>query len=119
MKHLLTIVLLLNFSLLLAQDKQTIAVLDLDAEGLSRSEARIISSRLRTDLFNTSTFTVLERDKMEDILQEQGFQLSGCTTNECVVEAGKLIGVRHIIAGNIGKLGKLYTINIRLIDVES
>jgi len=34
---------------------------------------------------------------MEQILVEQGFQQSGCTTNECMVEVGKLIGVENIV----------------------
>ena len=106
-------------SFVFAQDKQRIAVMDLDAEGLSGSEARIISARLRSDLFNTGRFVVFERNKMEDILKEQGFQLSGCTSTDCIVEIGKLIGVKKIVSGNVGKIGNLITINIRLIDVES
>jgi len=56
---------------------------------------------------------------MDEILIEQGFQLSACTTNECVVEAGKLMGVEHMVAGNIAKIDNLFTIDIRLIDVET
>lgn len=120
MKLSLTFLFFLSlFFHLYAQKSATIAVLDLDAEGISASESRIISARLRTDLFNTGKYTVLERDKMQNILDEQGFQLSGCTTNECVIEAGKLIGVEKIVAGNIGKIGKLITITIRLVDIET
>lgn len=104
---------------LFSQNKVTIAVMDLDAFGIPETESKIITSRLRTDLFNTNKFIVLERDKMEEILSEQGLQLSGCTTNECIVEAGQLLGVKQIVAGNIGKIGNLITITLRLIDIES
>jgi hypothetical protein len=93
-------------------------VLELNAEGVSLSEARLISDRLRADLFRTDKFIVLEREKVNDILTEQGFQQSGCTTNECAMEIGKLIGVQKIVAGYIGKLGNLFTMNVRFIDVE-
>lgn len=106
-------------SICFAQNKINIAVLDLDGEGVTESEARIISSRLRTNLFNTNKFSVIERDAMDQILKEQGFQQSGCTTSECAVEVGKLLGVRLIVAGEIGKLTDLYALSIRLIDVES
>jgi TolB-like protein len=96
-----------------------LAVLDLDAEGISDSDSRIISERLRTELFKTGKFQVLERDKMKMILNEHSFQSSGCTSNECAIEIGKIIGVRGIIAGVIGKIGNLTTINIRLIDVST
>jgi hypothetical protein len=56
---------------------------------------------------------------MESILQEQGFQQSGCTSTECVVEMGKLLNVQMIISGSIGKVGKIYTIDISLIDVKT
>ena len=56
---------------------------------------------------------------MEEILTEQGFQLSGCTSSECAVEAGKLLGVEKMIGGSVNKLGNLYTLFIRKIDVES
>lgn len=102
-----------------SQSLNTIAVLELDPVGISKNETKIISSRLRIDLFNTNFFTVLEREKMEDILTEQGFQLSGCTSDECVLEAGQLLGVKKIVAGSIGKVGNLFTISIRLIDVET
>ena len=74
------------------EDKITIAVLELNPAGVSSVEAQIFSDRLRTDLFNTGNFIVLEREKVNEILSEQGFQTSGCTTNECAVEIGKLIG---------------------------
>lgn len=102
-----------------AQEKITIAVMDLKGEGLSTSETRIITSRLRTDLFNTKKFKVVEREKMNEILEEQGFQLSGCTSNECIIEAGKLLGARRIVAGEIGRIGNLFTLSIRIIDVET
>ena len=82
---------------LLAQNKTSIAVLELEPVGLSHNEAQVLSNRLRTELFKTEKYTVLERDKMDEILIEQGFQLSGCTTNDCVIEAGKLIGVGQMI----------------------
>jgi len=102
-----------------AQNKIPIAVLDLQGEGISSSETRILTSRLRTDLFNSGRFVVLEREQMDEILNEQGFQISGCTSNECVVEIGRILGVKNMIAGDIGKIGSLYTINLRMIDVES
>ena len=107
------------FNSLYAQNAISIAVLDLDAEGVSKSEARIISQRLRTVLFETGKFIVLERDNMDEILKEQGFQQSGCTSDDCVVEIGKLIGMQQMVAGSIGKIGDLYTFNVRIIDVES
>ena len=100
-------------------EKVNIAVLDLQPEGLSTSEARILTSRLRIELFRTNKFTVIERERMQEILQEQGLQLSGCTSDQCAVEAGKLLGVQFMITGDVGKIGSLYSVNIRMIDVQT
>ncbi|MBU1065260.1 penicillin-binding protein activator LpoB [bacterium] len=75
--------------------------------------------RLRSELIKNHIFNIIERSKMEEVLDEQGFQLSGCTSDECVIEVGKLLGASHMIAGSIGYIGSTYSVNSRLIDVES
>lgn len=117
MKHIL--LLLLIFCAGYAQETQTnIAVLDLDPTGIEQEQARFLTDRLRAELFKTGVFNVVERDKMNSILQEQGFQQSGCTSVECAVEIGQLLNVREMVAGTLGKIENLYSINLRLIDVE-
>jgi hypothetical protein len=102
-----------------SQDNVQIAVLELAPVGVSNSESITLTDRLRNELVQTGAFTILEREKMTEILKEQGFQLSGCTTSECAVEAGQLLNVQQICTGSIGKIGDLYTIAVRLIDVET
>ena len=105
-----------------AQDnpKMTIAILDFNnTGGLSPQETVTLGNRLRSMLVKTNAFIVLERGQMDDILTEQGFQQTGCTTTECAVEMGALLNVEKMIAGSIGKLGKTYTIDLSLIDVQT
>jgi len=99
--------------------QEYLAVLQLDPQGLSEVEASILTDRLRSELFQTGQFEVIEREKMNQILDEQNFQLSGCTSNECMVEIGQLIGVQQIIGGTVSKFGTLFSISIRLIDVAT
>ena len=102
------------------EQKITAAVMDLEAkEGIPGGLAPTLSDYLRTQLFNTNEFTMVTRENMEQILKEQKFQLSGCTSKECIVEVGQLLGVRKMFAGSVGKAGATYVINIRLIDVQS
>jgi TolB-like protein len=100
--------------------KTTVAILDLEPKGVPETEVSALSDRLRTELFRTGTFDAMERGKMQDILKEQGFQQSGaCNTDACAVEVGQLIGVEKMISGSLGKVGKTYTVNIRMIDVRT
>ena len=96
-----------------------IAILNLEGRGISESEAATLSDQLRGHLVNLNAFIVLDRGTMEEILQEQGLQQSGCTITECAVRVGRVLNVQKIVAGSIGKIGKTYVINISMIDVES
>jgi len=103
---------------LLAQEK-TMALLDLKGENISASDTEIITSRLRSELAATNKFNIIEREKMNELLNEQGIQISGLVSDERIVKAGKLLGVQEMTAGTVGKIGNLYTISLRLIDVET
>ena len=96
-----------------------IAVVDFTGNNVSEGDCRALTDRLRTELFNTKYFKVIEREMMEQILVEQGFQQSGCTTNECMVEVGKLIGVEKIIGGSISQIGNIFSISSRIVNVET
>ena len=87
--------------------------------GVSEQDARVLTTRLGTHLVQSGIYRVIERGEMQQILVEQDFQLTGCTTNECAVEIGQLIGARQMLAGTFGKLGSTYTIDMRIIDVET
>lgn len=101
--------------------KISVAVMNLkNASGVSADDADLLSDRLRIELFNTGRFGVMERSQMQEILKEQGFQHSGaCTDEGCMVEMGQVLGVSLLIGGSIGRLGGMYLVNIRAIDVKT
>ncbi|HDR05937.1 MAG TPA: DUF2380 domain-containing protein [Candidatus Marinimicrobia bacterium] len=108
-----------SLDLFIDEKIQPIAVINFEANGFSDYEAKIIANRIASLLIQSNQFTVLERAKMDDILKEQEFQLTDCTSNECVVEVGQLLGVQLMLAGSIGRFGNLNTIEKRIIDVQT
>jgi TolB-like protein len=96
-----------------------VAILDLEGRGISALEAATLTDRLRSEMVTVGAFVVVERGQMEMLLEEQGFQQTGCTSAECAVEVGKLLGVQKMITGSIGKLGELYTVDARMFDVQT
>ena len=101
-------------------DKRTIAVLTMNSRGgVSPSEAQTLTDRLRSELVNTKSFVVLERGQIDAILKEQGFNLTGCTSSECAVEVGRMLGVQQMLTGEVGKIGKVITIDVRVFDVQT
>ncbi len=113
----LTVLFVLFHSVALAQ--ANIAVMELRNYGVSNNEVSALTDRLRTELFLTGKFKVIEREMMEEILNEQGFQQTGCTTDECLVNIGQLIGVEQMIGGSISKVGSVYSVSVRIISVET
>jgi len=97
----------------------TAAVVAFEARGVTEQDAGILTDRFRSELANRNAFRLLERQKMDEVLREQGFQQAGCTSTECAVQTGRLLGVRSILAGSIAHLGNTWSASVREIDVET
>lgn len=119
MRAFILLLLLLPFYLF-SQDKIAVAVNDLNGHGISESDTKIITERLRSELIKTDRFRVMERSEMDQILKEQGFQQSAaCDDGSCLVEVGRLLAVSQLVGGSIGHIGEIYTMNLKIIDVQS
>ena len=121
MKHYLKIfAFILALSNITAQESQTtLAILDFEGRGINSLEAATLTDRFTSEIGKTETMTLVDRTMVEEILKEQGFQQSGCTTDECAVEVGAMLGVQFMISGAIGKLGDTFTIDAKMVSVES
>jgi len=98
---------------------KSIAVLEFEAKGVSSIEASTLTDRFRSELVRTEKFFQIERSKIEQIFEEQKLQLSGTISEDKLVEIGELLGAELLVIGSIGKLGSTYTIDLRLVEVES
>ena len=88
------------------QDRIQVGVWDLDlGEDVSPSVKLPLSDELRSELFLTGKFNVVEHNAMGRILEERDFQQTERVSNECIVEVGQLLGVEKMVAGSIGKVG--------------
>jgi len=110
-----------NMNNMFAQGSEEIyiAVMNLEGKAISQIEADALSDRLRSELFNSGKYKVIERDNMDKIMEEQAFQQSGCTSDECIVEMGEILGVEQIIVGSVSQIGKVISVAVRVIDVET
>jgi len=116
-----------------AQDDIThhIAVYDLSAEGIPLSEAKVISERFRTfisqelmsekyrSMKDKIQYDVLERSQMDKLMAQFELQQTGCISDSCYIEIGRLLAVDRIVVGSIGLVGRTYLVSARIIDVES
>jgi hypothetical protein len=127
-------VLLIFFSsLLYSQENKTytIAVLDLEANGVSAVEAKGLSEKVRSrisfivksDLYLKDTqsekYVIVERSQMDKIFEQFQIQNTGCVSDSCAVAFGRMLQVDRIVIGSVSLLGKTYSIATRMIDVET
>jgi hypothetical protein len=99
---------------------ESLAVSQLTASGVTKEEAASLTDALRSELGKSGKYQVMERGQMEEVLKEQGFQQSGaCDETNCAVEMGKILSVRYMVLGNIGMVGKTYTLSVRIVDVQT
>ena len=86
---------------------------------MSAADAAVVADWLRGALVATDAFTVVEKKNMDKILAEQAFQQTGCTNEECAVKLGKVLNVRQIVVGSLGRYMGVNVLNIRVVDVET
>ena len=100
--------------------KELVAVLDFEAVGASKVEADAMTDRLREELLKSGRFTLVDRTQMKAVLDEQALQQTGCTSQECAVQVGKVLGVRKLVSGKITKLSDTqWLLSAQMVDVET
>lgn len=65
-----------------------------------------VNALFMNELVKSGQFTVIERQRLDAILQEQGLSLSGQVSAGSAVSAGKLLGVDYMLTGRITKFGE-------------
>jgi len=97
----------------------TVAVLEFETEGLNNISSSALSSIVRKEVRNNKEYRLIDRNMVKAVLEEQGFQQSGCVSSECAVEVGQLLGVQKMVTGTVSGLGSLYLVEIFVLDVAT
>lgn len=97
----------------------TLAVMDLVvSSGLSPEQAAMLTDKLTGELAKGQSFAVTERARRDQVLASRGFKQAGsCDQASCLAEAGQALGVRKVVGGSLGKFGKGYAVDLKLVDV--
>ena len=79
-----------------------------------------IADHIQDILVRSASITVLEREKLQVILDEQKLAQSGLIKENEAVEAGQLIGADYVLLGSLDILkNKRFHVSLRMIDIES
>ena len=121
MNHYKTWISLALFVLNVVKSQETIAVLDFEGINFTEEDAKALTNRFSSEFLKLSEgrYIMIERQQMEEISKEQGFQMSGCVASDCAVEIGNALGAKFVIVGSISKIGSIFSINARTINIET
>jgi len=102
------------------QDKKLAIVgLSMGTANVNRETANGLMVFVENAFVNIGKVRVVDRKNIEKIMEEYKFQSSALTDENTAVEIGKLSGADIIVIGSINFVGKMYYLNIKLINVET
>ncbi len=78
-----------------------------------------ILSDLSKNAVNDGVFSVVDRQQLDAIREELNFQLSGDVDDNSAQEIGKMLGAQTIVSGSVRKIGALYRLDIKAIEVQT
>ncbi len=122
MKHILVIILLLLFLPISKGISQTsFAILPMEARGeVVEEDKEEAESSLYRNLIESGKYKILERTRIQQILNEQEFQQTGITDPSKTVKIGKIAGVEKLITSTIYlKTKDNFVINFSVTDVAT
>ena len=97
---------------------QKIAVLNFNAGvGINQNDVDGISSIFNT-YFSPKGAEIIERTRVDRLLQEQEFQKSNFTTND-MVAIGKILNVSLVVVGDVNIVMGQYNVDIRVVNAET
>lgn len=120
MKPHLLLIFFCFFSLFcLSSFAQTVAVFEFDCDNKDFSKnIAIMSDLLVHELVKSGDVTVVERKRLDKIMQEYAFQSSPFVDIKTAKKLGKGLGADYIIVGSVASLGCPLYITARMVDVE-
>jgi len=78
-----------------------------------------LEEKLTESLLNVRRFTLIERMKVDQVMGEQAFGLTGAVDPEYAAKVGKMLGADALMVGVVNSDGKNVEIDVRLVDAES
>ena len=78
-----------------------------------------ILSLLSENAVNDGIFSVVDRVQLDAIRTEMNFQLSGEVDDNSAQEIGKMLGAQTIVSGTVNKIGSLYRMQVKAIEVQT
>jgi TolB-like protein len=78
-----------------------------------------IPEMLITDLANQRDITVIERERLDEVLEELALGGSGITDTDTALEVGKVLNVELLVMGNLTVAGESFRLDTKILEVQT
>jgi len=102
-----------------AKSRIRLAVYDLKSEKHLKIVALILSEALREELFRLGNIVLVNRENMNQVVQEITLGQTGLIDEKQAVQAGKALAAKQIIVGRLASIGKSSLLQAKRIDTET
>ena len=109
----------LGFAYEMQRQKQNIAMMNLVAmDELSQEEANLYSKRILREFGDMPQYNSLGQSDIANRLRQNNINPSDCYTNDCAVQAGKILGADFVVIGSLSKTGSHFSITMKMVSVQ-
>ena len=102
-----------------AKGQIRLAVYDLESPKQLNIVALILSEALREELFRLGNIILVNRENMNQVVQEVTLGQTGLIDEKQAVQAGKALAANQIIIGRLASIGKSSLLQAKRIDTET
>jgi hypothetical protein len=100
-------------------EKARLVVYDFNAlENLS-VVSLILTEALREELFMLDQYLLVNRENLQQVLQELNLQQSGLVDEKQIVKLGKWLAANEAVTGRLSSLGNTYILQAKLTDIRT
>ena len=117
-RNLLSLVSMVLASMMLAQQKPSLAVLNVESRGII-NDPQEVAFMVRLELEKNGFYNVMDKYEVAQVLKNAKYEMSSCLTKQCMSEAGKLLNADKVLNGSVERFGEKIIITLRVIDVAS
>ncbi|MEO8150185.1 MAG: hypothetical protein ABI723_21305 [Bacteroidia bacterium] len=96
----------------------TLAVISIDSKGIEH-DSESLAYMVRLEIEKIKQYNVMDKYDMAEAIKKTNIDVKGCFGKNCVVAAGKQLGVDKIITGGVEQFAGKIVISIKLIDVNT
>jgi len=84
----------------------------------SEQFSEYVLDEITSILVNNGKLVVVDRENLDAVRKEQGFQVSGEVSDQSAQAIGQMLGAQSVATGKLSRIGSSYHLSLRVISVE-